>query len=198
MSKANVEPIRPTEPADLFSDISKLRLNQSFLETGGAKKILSTVPVRKPHKQEFFRVCADETYRQPFAVIDLEADRERYLVTPPIAEALPMEIVSEMLFTAINRQRVVFLWPVPLPRCDGRVIEWHRSAMEHAERAMTEWVKVVANMGLGAYECTPAPIKLPDPEWPDYPFTELLRIAFRDRVIASFDHPVLKRLRGEC
>jgi hypothetical protein len=58
---------------------------------------------------------------------------------------------------------------------------------------------VVANLALGAYECTPAPIKLPDPEWPaDYPFTELLRIAFRDRVIASFDHPVLKRLRGEC
>jgi len=26
----------------------------------------------------------------------------------------------------------------------------------------------------------------------------LLRIAFRERIIDGFDHPVLKRLRGEC
>jgi hypothetical protein len=70
--------------------------------------------------------------------------------------------------------------------------------MEHAERAMTEWIRVQANMDLGAYEATSAPAKLPDPEWPDYAFNDLVRIAFRERIIASFDHPVLKRLRGEC
>jgi hypothetical protein len=200
MAKEKAEQVKPTtaESADLFTDISKLRLDQSFLETGGAKKILSTVPVRKPHPQHFIRVHPDAAYREPFAVIELKEDRERYLVTPTIAAALPAEIVSEMLFTAINRQKVVFLWPVRMPAADGRTNEWHRSAMEHAERAMTEWIRVQANMDLGAYEATSAPGKLSEPEWPDYPFNDLVRIAFRERIIASFDHAVLKRLRGEC
>jgi hypothetical protein len=33
---------------DSFPDLSKLRLSQEFLETAGAKKILTTVPVHKP------------------------------------------------------------------------------------------------------------------------------------------------------
>jgi hypothetical protein len=120
-------------------------------------------------------------------------------VAPPIAAALPAEIVSEMLYAAITRQKVVFLWPVRMPASDGRVNEWHRSAMEHAERAMTQWIRVVANMDLGAYEAISAPGKLPDPEWPaDYTFNDFLRIGFRERLISKFDHPVLKKLRGEC
>jgi hypothetical protein len=192
-----VEPIRPIETVD-ESNLSALRLDQSFLENGGARKILSTVPVRKPHPQHFIRVHPDPDFRQPFAVIELKEDRERYLVTPSIAAALPAETVSEMLFTATTRQKVIFLWPVRMPAADGRVIEWHRSAMEHAERAMTRWIRVITNMDLGAYEAIEAPGNLPDPEWPDYTFDDLLRIGFRERIISGFDHPVLKRLRGEC
>ena len=68
--------------------------------------------------------------------------------------------------------------------------------MEAAELARTKWVRVQANMTLGAYEVTYAE-HLPDPEWPDVPFQELLRIAFKDRYIDSLDHPVLRQLRGE-
>jgi hypothetical protein len=38
---------------------------------------------------------------------------------------------------------------------------------------------------------------LPDPEWPNTPFRELLRVAFKDRFIDNLDHPVLRKLRGE-
>jgi len=183
---------------DQFPDISALRLSQEFLETAGAKKILTTVPVRKPNKQDFVRVHPSAEFREPFAVIELRDDRERYLITPDIAAVFPSEFQTEMLYTAINRQRVVFLWPVRLPASDGRVNEWHRSAQEAAERAMESWIRVVANMSLGAYEIIKAPGNFPDPEWPKYNFHELLKIGFRDRIISSLDHPVLKRLRGEC
>jgi hypothetical protein len=183
---------------DSFPELSKLRLSQEFLATAGAKKILATVPVRKPRPQDFVRVHPGAEFREPFAVIELKDDRERYLITPEIASALPTEIVMEMFYTAINRQRVVFLWPVRLPSSDGRVLEWHRSAQEAAERAMQHWIRVTSNMNLGAYEIIEAPGQIPDPEWPDYSFQDLLRIGFRDRIIGSFDHPVLKRLRGEC
>jgi hypothetical protein len=184
------------ESTDAF-DISKLRLSQEFLETAGAKKILTTVPVRKPNKQDFVRVHPTPEFREPFAVIELKDDRERYLITPDIAAAFPAEFVTEMLYTAINRQRVVFLWPVRLPASDGRVNPWHSSAQQAAELAMECWIRVISNTSLGAYEIMKAPGNFPDPEWPEYTFHELLKIGFRDRIISSADHPVLKRLRGE-
>jgi hypothetical protein len=156
------------------------------------------VPVRKPNKQDFVRVRPEPEFREPFAVIELKDDRERYLIMPEIAATFPTEIATEMLYTTINRQRVVSLWPVRLPAPDGRVNEWHRAAQEAAERDMERWIRVTANMSLGAYEIIEAPGKFPDPEWPKYTFHELLRIGFRDRIINTFDHPVLKRLRGEC
>ena len=196
---------QPEKPAaanpDSFPDLSALRLSQNFLETGGTKKLLTTVPVRKPRPQEFVRVHPDAAYREPFAIIELKDDREIYLVTPPIATALPGEIATVMLYTTITRQRVLSLWPVRLPAPDGRTNEWHRSAQEAAELAMQCWIRLKANMALGAYEITKAPPGLSDPEWPtptEYSFHDLLRIAFRERIINSFDHAVLKRLRGEC
>jgi len=101
------------------------------------------------------------------------------------------------LFTAIDRQGVLFIWPIRLPRPDGRFDDWNQSALEAAELATTTWVRVVANRDLGAYKVFTSSAELPEPEFPDIPFSELLRTAFKDRYIASLDHPVLKRLRGE-
>jgi hypothetical protein len=52
-------------------------------------------------------------------------------------------------------------------------------------------------MSLGAYELYTATGSLPDPEWPETPFPELLKIAFKDRFITDRNHPILRRLRGE-
>ncbi len=84
-----------------------------------------------------------------------------------------------------------------LPTSDGKVIESYRSLAAGAERAMTRWVRVKANTSLGAYEITEAASTIPDPTWPECPFPELLRIAFRDRLVNSLDHPVIKRLLGQ-
>jgi hypothetical protein len=130
------------------------------------------------------------------AVIELKEDREIYLVPPSIARELPGEFLMATIYTAINRQSVVFLWPVRLPASDGRILEWHRSAAEAAELAMQRWLRVKANMPLGAYEIFQAASTIPDPEWPDLRFQELLRIGFRDRLVDRLDHPVVKRLRG--
>ena len=68
--------------------------------------------------------------------------------------------------------------------------------MVAAMAAMEHWVRVVPNMGLGGYELYVATTGLPEPEWPDLKFSELLRIAFHDRFIQSLDHPVVQSLRG--
>ena len=129
-------------------------------------------------------------------MIDLKDDREDYLVQPAILPELTGEVVYKTVFTAVNRQGVVFLWPVRLPAPDDRKSEWPRSAREAAELAMTRWVRLRANLSLGAYEITVAESVMADPVWPELSFQDLLRIAYRDRMITTLDHPVVKRLRG--
>jgi hypothetical protein len=43
-------------------DLDSLRLPQNYTELVGVKKVLSTVPLRKPHKHEFFRVHPSWTF----------------------------------------------------------------------------------------------------------------------------------------
>jgi hypothetical protein len=190
-----LDPAETSTNPDPF-DIESLRLDQSFLTGAGVKRMLTTIPVRKPDKQDWIRVHADKEYRLPVSTIELKDDREFYLLPPPIAKQLPGEFVIVTLYVAINRQGTLFLWPVKIPDTDGKVLEWHRSAAVAAELAMKQWVRVKANMNLGAYEIFEAGAKIPDPEWPPLTYQELLRTAFKDRYVDSIDHLVVKRLRG--
>ena len=181
-------------------DVSRLRLSQDFAASVGVKKALLTVPVRKPAKEWFVQVHPDEEYRLQTAVIELKEDRETYLVDPTLWPELAMEATfsPRALFTAMNRQGVLFLWPVRLPGAEGRVDEWSRSALTAADMAQGQWVRVTANMSLGAYEVFSATADIQAPTWPEKSLSELLRVAFRDKLIDSLDHPVLQRLRGKA
>jgi hypothetical protein len=165
----------------------------------GVKKALVTVPVRKPDKSWWVRVHPADDFALQTAVIELKEDRETYLVAPALWPSLAAEATfsPRALFTAVNRQGVLFLWPIRLPGADGKVDAWSQSALEAAQKARAGWVRVAANMALGAYEVWEAPAELAGPDWPDKPFRELLAIAFKGKLIDSLDHPVLRRLRGE-
>jgi hypothetical protein len=143
-----VVPPSTAEAAPDPFDLASLRLNSSFVETAGVKKLITTVPARKPNPQDFVRVHSSADYRVDLALIDLKEEREDYLVRPEILPELTGEVVLKTVFTAINRQGVVFLWPVRLPAPDDRKNEWHRSAREAAGLAMTRWVRLKANMDL--------------------------------------------------
>src|SRR5262249_47984652 len=146
--------------------------------------------------QDWVRVHPAEDYRLSVALIVLKDDQESYLVVPSIKDELVGEWTPHSLYTVINRQAVLSIWPVRLPDSDGRQNEWWRSAREAAELAMGKWVRIKSDRALGAYQLFEAIGSIPDPEWPDLPFMEMLRIAFRDRLVDNADHPVLKRLRG--
>ena len=181
---------------DIVFDLEKLRLSQNFAAELGVKKRLITVRVRKPHRQEFFRVHPDDTYTLTTGLLELKEERETYLVDPSLWSELPSEIQPRQILLAVTRQDTVFLWPLRLPDQDGRFDDWGRSAMEAASLAKDRWTKLVANMSNGAFDLFEASGKIPDPEWPEEPFSKLIEIAFRDRYIQSMDHPVVKRLLG--
>jgi hypothetical protein len=176
--------------------LSKLRVNPEHLEGGAVRKLITTVPVRKPANQEFVRVRPEPSYRETLAFLELKDDRETYIVDLAAVPELQAECYIATLFTAITRTGVLFMWPVKVPAADGRVNSWHQSAATASQQAMISWVRIKANTALGAYEIFEAASAIPNPSWPNMSFVDIYRIAFRDRLINSPDHPVIKRLHG--
>jgi hypothetical protein len=101
-----------------------------------------------------------------------------------------------LLVLAISRQGAVFIWPVPLPGEDGRRNAWADTAHEAVGLAKERWVRLMPDMGLGAYRIYIAEGQLSEPVWPEKPFEELLELVFKNRVIENEDHLVVRRLRG--
>ena len=156
------------------------------MAAAGVKKLLNTVPVRKPSKEWFIHTNADPSYRLQTYVIELKEDSETYLVERSLWQELASgsTFSPRALFTAMNRQGVLFLWPIRLPGADGRLDDWSRSAMEAAQ-APRQSGFVSSEHELGSVRNLP---KLPGsglPEWPDMPFNQLLKIAFRDNTRTS-------------
>lgn len=186
----------PSGVSDPF-DPTKLRLSQNFGERAGVKKVLTRVPCRKPHRQEFVRVRPGEDWRLPTLLFEDAADRETYLVQPDFWREVEAHTYPATLCLAVNNHADPFLWPLKLPGSDGRSNSWNESAVEAAKLAEVGWVQVASNMRAGQYTVVAPVSDLGEPEWPELSFRELLKLCFRDRFIDRPEHPVLKRLRGE-
>ena len=176
-------------------DPASLRLSQDFAATAGVEKLLTRVPVRKPERHEFVRTHGSADHRLDIAMVELKADHEFYLLMPVVAAALPGEWQPYRLFTTINRQGVVFLWPCRLPDTE-RPNPWHETLLEAADLARSNWIRVSANMHLGGYEIARAVGELPEPVWPPHAFRKLLEIAFGKKLVTDLDHPLVGRLTG--
>ncbi|MFV8817148.1 hypothetical protein [Haliea sp. E17] len=178
-------------------DPRNLTLPQDFGGGSAVTKALLTIPVRKPNRHEFIRVKPGEENRLEVAVLELKEERETYLIAPQLVSTLGDEVSRKVLRVTMNRQGVLTLWPIKLPGADGRLDNWSHSALQAAEIAETRWVRIASNMSLGAYDVYPAAADIPEPEWPDRPLEEILRVAFTGRLVTALDHPVIQRLYGK-
>jgi hypothetical protein len=181
---------------DIFTNLDALRLSPDAAAFDGTSEVLSHVPVRKPNRHEFFRTRVEAEYWFDTGIFEDKEERETFFVTPPMREALVGEIKPVLLVPTITRQNVLLLWPLKLPTEGQRHNGWMETARQAAELAKTRWVRVAADMSLGGYRIYQAEGELSEPEWPAKPLTEILQIAFRDRIVDSEDHPVVRRLRG--
>lgn len=186
-----------SEPSPNPFDPASLRLGQDFGATIGVKKVLTTVPCRKPNRQEFVRVRPGADWRLETAALEDKINRETYLLDRRLWSELSGEVYPVALFTAVTRQGDVFLWPCKLPASDGKSNPWNESALAAAKLAESKWVRMSANMAAGMYDTFEAAAELAEPTWPELSFPELLKLCFKERFIASTDHPILRALRGE-
>ena len=188
----------PEQAAVAFSgtpDLASLRLPQDFAANLGVKKMLVQVPVTKPRKGWFVRTRPGDGWRAQIAMIERKEEGENYVVSPELAADLTSDVKQYMLVTSINRHGSAFLWPARLPN-GSRQDSWADSALMAVAHAEAQWLRVDANMRAGAYDVSIATAPLPEPEWPEESFDALFRLAFRDMVISSLDHPVIRQLRG--
>lgn len=197
MSEEKVIQIESKIEGDVFDNLDKLRAGQDFSDQIGVKKLITTIPVRRPSRTDWIRVHPEESYHSNFGVLEVREDREHYIVIPDLYAEVPSELIRKVFYVSINMQNVLFLWPVRLPDEGGRLDEWNRSAHKAAQQAMEGWVRVAANRSLGAYDVLIPKANREDPEWPDISVNEIYRIGFRDNIISEVNHPLLKRLRGE-
>jgi hypothetical protein len=180
-------------PADADM-LSRLRISQDFGSKSGTRKLVTTIPIRPPKKNEFIRVHSTMLAMLVWTLTD---EQLVYVVTNDIADTIPGLVVAKELVPSITRQGTLFLWPLRIPGEHGRTDNWLTSAKEAATHSVHAWVRVQANMDLGAFEIFEAMGAIPEPEWPRLSMDEIVRIAVKGRVIDSLDHPVLKKLRGE-
>ena len=172
-------------------------MSQDFSAAIGVKKVLTTVPCRKPHRHEFVRVRPGEEWRLETGLFEDKLQKEMYLVGRDMWGELAGEISPVCLFLTITKQRDISLWPVKLPGADGKSNAWHDSALAAAKLATKKWVRLAANMNAGYYDVFEAAGELSEPDWPELSLQEIVKLCFKDRFIDNVDHPILRALRGE-
>lgn len=179
-----------------LADLTRLKL-ATTAEASVSRKVLMTVPCRKPGRQEWIRVRTGDEWKLTTNTLVAREENKVYLVEPELWPQVVGDLVPTQLVTVINRQGVLSLWPLRLPGSDGRSCEWHTSALEASLLAERRWIKVTSNMALGAYEVHEALGTLSEPDWPDATFEQLVKLAFKDAFIETEDHPLLQRLQGK-
>lgn len=192
------EPV--SDPAPDPFDPAALRLSQDFASSIGVKRVFTRIRCGKPEKYDFVRVRPGEEWRLETCLLELKGSQDKpgqetYLVAPALRDELAGEVRPAVLFCAINRQKVPFLWRCWLPGIDGRANPWTDTLLDAARLAERAWVRVKA--GSGEYVIQEAQGQLSEPEWPDWDLRKWVRLAFQDQHIATIDHPVLRALRGE-
>src|SRR5262245_3504259 len=101
------------------------------------------------------------------------------------------------IFTAVDLYGNPFLWRIAVPPDDDREPNrWLTSNREAAEEAMKRWVRVTSDRAAGAYVLWEYEGPPREPVWPKETFAELLKIAFKNRLVDKPDHPIILRLRG--
>ena len=186
-------PARPIT-ADMFSlDQFTVPVEQF---AGGDGLLQGPLPVRSPGKLEFVRVKDDPAYRARVCILSDQRNETTYLVAPALKSAVEGDVSTAELVLACNQDGEIFLWLAKAPAFDGE--HFGTTRMAAISLGKTNWVRMRVRSDRKGYDIIRAAGSFPDPQWPDKTLDELCRESFADRFISTFNHPVLRRLRGEA
>ena len=179
-------------------DLKSVRLPTNYGATLGVKKLLTTIPVGKPKKPQFFRTHQSEDMVFPTMILENKEAQETYIVYPEVAQVISELVRPVILHAAIDRQNNVSLIPVPLPGDSGTRHPTHESLAQAVEHAKLKWIRINFNKHTSGYDIYEAAAVLAEPEWPSGDIDSFVQVAFRGKIIASLDHPVIVAHLGKA
>ena len=179
-----------------FKGKLKLEYASTFFKKSNRFQRISYTTI--DHSSEFFRIRPGNGYQLSVAVIEeVEGmNKTLWLIYPSLLQKLSDEVSYFVLRLAVNHVGIPFLWPLKISR-DGGSNSWNQSTMIAAEAATKKWVRIRPNCQVGQYDIIVAKNNPLEPIWPDMSFQEILKSAFKGRIITDYNHPLLRQLRGE-
>ena len=94
-------------------DLDAIRLPQNFGESSGIKKLLTTVPVRKPNRTQFFRTHPD--HRLDVMLLKYGETDDLYIVMLQLRAEVEHLAKPYRLVLTVDRGGTVFIWPLAIP-----------------------------------------------------------------------------------
>ena len=183
-------------------DFRSLCQPTTFEQDSVTKKLITTIFLKKPRSGlDFIRIREEPDWTVVIYLMDMGREEEKYAVAP--------DIIPEVMDTGrLKRVRLytgitfngddLFLSDIPFPDSDGKENEYNRTRAIAYEMAKHKWVKLQVNRALEAYEIVETKSNLPEPIRPEElsDIIKALEICFKDKLIDSVDHPVLKKVEG--
>lgn len=195
-------PIPPTSNDDMFNNIEALKVRDLSALPGEVRQLVH-LPIRKPERREYVRTHPDPELMAQISVFlsrtGTSSEVETYMVRPeilPLVPELQAEMQNVVMVLSVTREGAPFWWRIAY---GGGQRGWYESALAAASLAREKWVRIRGNMNAGAYEVYVATGEnLPEPSFPEgKSLSDLLRLGFKDRIIDTVDHRMIRQLRGE-
>jgi hypothetical protein len=184
-------------------DPSEFLLDQSFMD-GITKQVLTSLPVDKPHPNDFVRAHLDPAFHYPRVGIYESDFRTKYLLIPQVAAVFQVRKVKfeiGSLTLAVTDGGKLFLWFAKEPRDDGSFGDsWNLSMAAALQIAKTKWVRVYSHNASSKYLVSSVgDVPMDEPIWPeDLTMSAAIALAFdEEHQIKSLDHPLVKRFMGK-
>ena len=203
--KAKTKPVVTPDPlpaeklmeddVDEFSPENLRLLNKIDLRNLVTAELVE-LPARKPKKDEWFRVHPD--YQQQGGILELDSERKEFWVNTK----MQAQVMGDPCFSlrlcvlCVNRHGVPFIWPVKVSGKAGsdKFVKVPLAAMAYGR---DKWTRLYWSAEKFEHQVETNEL-LDVPKFPDRPFPELLRLAFKDAMITTLDHPAFLELKGRA
>lgn len=182
-----------------FTDLASLNLGASYVDDGiKVKRKLLTMPMGSPDKRQFFRAFREDQafiariYERP---VPGELKPVPYFVAPTLHGDASLSRVLKtvkLVRCVYYDTHAPFLWAISIGQRDNA---WSRTALDIVAAAEESYVRCVPD-GRNGYAIEYPEQSLGEPVWPELSRPEWFDLAFKGRVVDSFDHEVLRELRG--
>lgn len=182
-------------PSSPFDDIEALRKSNKAA-FGGEKEGPVTVILGRPKKEVYVRFRDDDAYYLPAYVWTVSDDsRVIYFITNNLwdLEDLQGGLRAVILAPWLGSDNSIGIWAAPASSTAG---SWYDSGQEVLAVGRREWIRMQTDTKERRYRYFLPTKPVPDRDWPDLNFGEMLKRAFGSRVVDTEDHELIRKLRN--